>query len=89
MILNGFTISENNDRISEDSRIILEQAIGALGDITPREEYNGLSPAEYFMALEKARDANNQTSEARTIKIGRNEPCPCGSGKKYKKCCMV
>ena len=20
-------------------------------------------------------------------KIGRNEPCPCGSGKKYKKCC--
>jgi methionyl aminopeptidase len=22
------------------------------------------------------------------IKIGRNEPCPCGSGLKYKKCCM-
>jgi len=21
-------------------------------------------------------------------KIGRNEPCPCGSGNKYKKCCM-
>jgi len=21
--------------------------------------------------------------------IGRNDPCPCGSGKKYKKCCMV
>ena len=21
-------------------------------------------------------------------KIGRNNPCPCGSGKKYKKCCM-
>jgi hypothetical protein len=21
-------------------------------------------------------------------KIGRNQPCPCGSGKKYKKCCM-
>jgi uncharacterized protein YchJ len=21
-----------------------------------------------------------------TAKIGRNEPCPCGSGKKYKKC---
>jgi preprotein translocase subunit SecA len=20
-------------------------------------------------------------------KIGRNAPCPCGSGKKYKKCC--
>ena len=21
-------------------------------------------------------------------KIGPNDPCPCGSGKKYKKCCM-
>ena len=21
-------------------------------------------------------------------KIGRNDPCPCGSGKKYKNCCM-
>ena len=20
-------------------------------------------------------------------KVGRNQPCPCGSGKKYKKCC--
>ncbi len=25
----------------------------------------------------------------RKDKIGRNEPCPCGSGKKYKKCCGV
>lgn len=24
----------------------------------------------------------------RKKKIGRNEPCPCGSGKKYKLCCM-
>lgn len=22
------------------------------------------------------------------VKVGRNEPCPCGSGKKYKKCCL-
>ena len=22
-----------------------------------------------------------------TYKIGRNDPCPCGSGKKYKQCC--
>ncbi len=22
------------------------------------------------------------------MSIGRNEPCPCGSGKKYKKCCI-
>jgi preprotein translocase subunit SecA len=24
----------------------------------------------------------------REEKVGRNEPCPCGSGKKYKNCCM-
>lgn len=23
-----------------------------------------------------------------TKQIGRNDPCPCGSGKKYKKCCL-
>ncbi len=23
-----------------------------------------------------------------SAKIGRNEACPCGSGKKYKKCCL-
>ena len=22
------------------------------------------------------------------MKVGRNQPCPCGSGKKYKKCCL-
>ncbi len=26
-------------------------------------------------------------SQRTTVKVGRNEPCPCGSGKKYKKCC--
>ena len=23
-----------------------------------------------------------------TVKVGRNDPCPCGSGKKYKNCCL-
>lgn len=22
------------------------------------------------------------------MKVGRNDPCPCGSGKKYKQCCL-
>jgi len=26
-------------------------------------------------------------TSSRISKIGRNDPCPCGSGKKYKKCC--
>jgi SEC-C motif-containing protein len=28
-----------------------------------------------------------ETYVRETPKVGRNEPCPCGSGKKYKKCC--
>ena len=34
--------------------------------------------------LEKAL---NPPLPARSEKFGRNDPCPCGSGKKYKKCC--
>jgi len=29
-----------------------------------------------------------QTMVRDTPKVGRNDPCPCGSGKKYKKCCL-
>ncbi len=25
--------------------------------------------------------------QKKTDKIGRNDPCPCGSGRKYKQCC--
>jgi uncharacterized protein YecA (UPF0149 family) len=34
--------------------------------------------------LEKAL---NPPVPVQSEKIGRNDPCPCGSGKKYKKCC--
>ena len=30
-----------------------------------------------------------KTQQATVQKVGRNDPCPCGSGKKYKKCCML
>ena len=33
--------------------------------------------------------ATDETPYVRgTQKVGRNDPCPCGSGKKFKKCCM-
>jgi uncharacterized protein YecA (UPF0149 family) len=44
-------------------------------------------------ALARAAGAEDQGSSvrphrpARSEKVGRNAPCPCGSGKKYKKCC--
>jgi uncharacterized protein len=28
-----------------------------------------------------------ETYKREEPKVGRNDPCPCGSGKKYKKCC--
>lgn len=30
----------------------------------------------------------NRKPSVREYKIGRNDPCPCGSGKKYKNCCL-
>jgi len=43
-----------------------------------------------FSILQRAEPKGSyyyKLSPARSEKIGRNEPCPCGSGKKYKKCC--
>ena len=31
--------------------------------------------------------ASEEEESAGAPKVGRNDPCPCGSGKKYKKCC--
>jgi len=33
-------------------------------------------------------DESVETYERETPKVSRNDPCPCGSGKKYKKCCL-
>ncbi len=33
--------------------------------------------------------ADHETFKRAEKKVGRNDPCPCGSGKKYKKCCAV
>lgn len=35
----------------------------------------------------KESEINPKTEPHRAEKIGRNDPCSCGSGKKYKKCC--
>lgn len=43
-----------------------------------------LDKPEDISDLEKAL---NPPAPAQSEKVSRNEPCPCGSGKKYKKCC--
>ena len=40
------------------------------------------------LATNKSDDSSNIRRPAPKQKIGRNDPCPCGSGKKYKDCCM-
>ena len=33
------------------------------------------------------REAAASAEKSKMEKVGRNDPCPCGSGKKYKNCC--
>ena len=50
-----------------------------------------LSQWEGIFVKEKRKEIQAKWRETKTIvnenKVGRNDPCPCGSGKKYKKCC--
>ena len=55
-----------------------------------------LQKAEIRQNIERKQIAKNgQTNDVkdtnkkpkRVKKVGRNDPCPCGSGKKYKQCC--
>ncbi|WP_240418100.1 YecA family protein [Paenibacillus periandrae] len=50
----------------------------------------GHTPAELGLSSSQTTNNNNVIyldQQAVSVKVGRNEPCPCGSGKKYKKCC--
>lgn len=37
--------------------------------------------------MQKAAESQKKAAQAKSAKVQRNELCPCGSGKKYKKCC--
>ena len=49
----------------------------------------GIEPdkAEDISDLERL--LNPPEPQVKSIDIGRNDPCHCGSGKKYKKCCLL
>ena len=53
---------------------------------TPRPALEGEKPAD---VLEGGRlfPSKVETFRRETPKVGRNDPCPCGSGKKFKRCC--
>ena len=44
------------------------------------------NPQGDFSDEEKVQMAKGETIVRDGIKVGRNDPCPCGSGKKYKQC---
>jgi preprotein translocase subunit SecA len=50
------------------------------------EEMREEASQDYIMSRGE-QTAETSTVKRDTKKVGRNDPCPCGSGKKYKKCC--
>ncbi|MBI4775774.1 MAG: tetratricopeptide repeat protein [Deltaproteobacteria bacterium] len=58
----------------EQRMVTLEEQAGKALDGLRKELFPGLHGS----------DAGSQAGDS---KVGRNDPCPCGSGKKYKKCC--
>ncbi len=90
---------KNEKQASEVMQLIMD-----LNNNTRIWENNGHTPREIFELMEKPNlrplpeggfpDFPGDRSKLRSIpggkskKVGRNAPCPCGSGKKYKKCCL-
>jgi uncharacterized protein len=51
--------------------------------LPPSDYLNSLRPGDIYKFPDHLSPARNEGPKA-----GRNDPCPCGSGKKYKKCCL-
>ncbi|NLJ94524.1 MAG: SEC-C domain-containing protein [Clostridiaceae bacterium] len=81
------------EQLSEDSQITLEpdfhKLFLAMHDAKADWLYSIKHWDNIFSAEERQQFLFDwrQSKIARSEKIGRNDPCPCGSGKKYKKCC--
>jgi preprotein translocase subunit SecA len=54
---------------------------------TPRPHYMML-PEDWARLPKEDRFQPHIDVLPKREKVGRNDPCPCGSGKKYKKCCL-
>ena len=73
-------LSEKERLEQEEQRLLLEKesAERALRELKTKEQLLRRQIAE--------EQSQHESSSKR--KVGRNDPCPCGSGKKYKKCCL-
>ena len=78
----GHMFEELNHLIREDTvRRIYQTRV----QVTP-ERVQTAKPTEARVAGDGPRQPRKVKPSA---KVGRNDPCPCGSGKKYKNCCML
>lgn len=68
--------TDNDDKIYDHAPDILTKVVIELHK--SRKKTSG------FPFAQPAAANQNQSQ----MKVGRNDPCPCGSGKKYKKCCL-
>ena len=83
-------------KIVQDVHFGDENNVGALHDLQLYERFakrNGRPAQPGPASVENPQSQSNQQSAERNPapypKVGRNSPCPCGSGKKYKRCCGV
>jgi len=83
----GLSVLDTADGGPKDTRGEVEFIARFEHDGQPHEMHErGLfsrEGAEWFYVQGMQRTVDQQ----KTAKVGRNDPCPCGSGKKYKKCC--
>jgi hypothetical protein len=70
----------NPPRSLRDARAFADTLM-ATWNATPRPDLGGRTPEEVFSERRK------QTPAVAPPRVGRNEPCRCGSGRKFKKCC--
>ena len=82
------------ENLSEESEIELDIDLEKLlyNMLAAEAEYLYTLPQwESVLPEEKIKEIVKSFKRSKTVvkgeKIGRNDPCPCGSGKKYKKCC--
>lgn len=72
------------DNIDDGNKYL--QLVMNLHNNVPHYCLYGYSPSELTKILIQKQKEDEK--KAKETKVGRNDPCPCGSGKKYKKCCM-
>ena len=80
-----------DDMISEISDQVVKTVV-SVRVLTERERKERVLNARHAQAQSQTAVSSRSESENQQIrrtspKIGRNDPCPCGSGKKYKNCC--